>query len=97
MTDHDDEDISIQLGITIDENSVPLIVMVFPEVVDPDSGDELTILLGDAEDAAAFATHLLRAGQVTVDMREELDGVSDPESVTKIVSNYAKKLQAPYN
>jgi hypothetical protein len=97
VTDPVEEDIAIQLGITVDDEGSPLIVMVFPDIFDPDTGDELTILLGDAEDAAVFATQLLRAGQTAVELGEELEGVNDTKSVTEIVSNYAKKLQAPYN
>lgn len=93
----DSEEISIELGIQLDEHGEPMVVMIFPEIINPETDDYMSIAIGDGGDAAVFATHLIRAGQITVQLSEDLTGVEDPDEIYNIIQEYGRRLNAPYN
>jgi hypothetical protein len=97
----EDDDIAIQFGITIDEDGTPVVLMTFPGVpgisYGPDDDDELSIIVGTAEDTSVFATHLLRAGQVAVELGDAIRDVEDRDELIEIISEYAKRINSPYN
>lgn len=97
MLEPDEEEVAIQLGITLDDDDVPLVIMMFPGLIDPSTDDVLTIMVGSAADTAVFATQLLRAGQISDELAEALDGVDDEQDVRSVIAEYAKKLSGPYN
>lgn len=92
-----EQEISAQLGITLDDDDKPLVVMMFPGIYDPGTDDSLTILVGDASDTAVFATQLLRAGQICDELSEALEGVDDEDDVRRVIAEYAKRMSGPYN
>lgn len=91
------DEVSIQFGIQLDEDDSPVVVLIFPEIEDPDTADYLTISIGGPSDVAVFTTQLLRAGQFALELSEELAGVEDRDRMSEIISNYGKRMNSPYN
>jgi hypothetical protein len=92
------DEMPIQFGIAMTPDMTPIVVMILPDVVNPDTGEDgYVIPLGDAAAAEQFSSYLLRVSALTVDMENDLGEDPDEEDVLEIVAKYAQILSAPYN
>lgn len=88
----------IQFALAMTHSNVPLVVMILPDIVDPDTGEEGYIIpIGLVEDVQNFAASLLKVAGLVDKMTEDLGEDPDDETVREIAEKYAQILSAPYN
>ena len=98
MHDHDEEEtMPLQFGIAMDDYGTPVVVMILPDFVDPDTGGGVSILIGDAEDAEAFAAQVVQAAVVTTQIADELGPAPTEAHTSNVLAKYAALLAAPFN
>jgi len=92
-----DQDLPMQFGIAVDTDGTPVVLLILPDLVSPETGEGTNILIGDADEAKHFATLVVQAALVASDMEEELGPDPDEDFLATIVQKYSQKLAAPYN
>lgn len=92
-----DDVMQIQFGVSVDDDGVPVVLMILPEVENPETGEAFTLSLGDAYSVGIFAQSALRTAQVCEAVECSLDGDESKEDVERIMFDCASLINAEYN
>ena len=93
------EDLTIQLGVSLDDEGRPVVLMVLPGIQDPDTGeDDLTVMIGTPDEVlTTFIDTVARTARVAAMVEDYLTGDEDAEEVELILNECAWRVSAEYN
>lgn len=97
MDFEDDDEMSIQFGVSVDHDGQPVVLMVLPDVTDEDTGEPIKISIGDPYSVSVFVGSALRTARVAEAAAELLTGDESKDEVERLLFDCAMRISAEYN